>query len=204
MRYQGRITEWNDGRGFGFVTPGGGGERVFLHISAFRTRPHRPQADDKVTYTLGAGPKGPVAQDVELLENPLHARIAARPAVRRQRTETRRMPWMLKLLPLLLVMGVVGGSRLFDGFQTAESPSVQGEPAVPLNQLYQDDSWRNGSAPAQSAASSQGSGFSCQGKTRCTQMTSCAEAQFYLQSCPGSVTDGDGDGRPCEDQWCGH
>jgi hypothetical protein len=46
--------------------------------------------------------------------------------------------------------------------------------------------------------------FRCEGKTRCTQMTSCDEALFYLENCPGSLTDGDHDGLPCEDQWCGH
>ncbi|MCI5141792.1 MAG: hypothetical protein D3909_08725 [Candidatus Electrothrix sp. ATG1] len=45
--------------------------------------------------------------------------------------------------------------------------------------------------------------FACQGKTRCTQMRSCAEAKFYLRNCPGTKMDGDGDGIPCERQWCG-
>jgi hypothetical protein len=45
--------------------------------------------------------------------------------------------------------------------------------------------------------------FSCQGKTRCTQMRSCAEATFYIRNCPGTKMDGDGDGIPCERQWCG-
>jgi hypothetical protein len=44
--------------------------------------------------------------------------------------------------------------------------------------------------------------FTCQGKTRCSEMTSCAEAKFYLQHCPGTQIDGDRDGMPCESQWC--
>jgi hypothetical protein len=44
----------------------------------------------------------------------------------------------------------------------------------------------------------------CDGRVRCSQMTSCAEAKFFLQSCPGVKMDGDGDGIPCEDQLCGH
>jgi hypothetical protein len=47
------------------------------------------------------------------------------------------------------------------------------------------------------------SGFHCEGKTRCSQMASCAEATFYLQNCPGTEMDGDGDGIPCESQYCG-
>ena len=30
----GELTRWDDERGFGFVTPLGGGSEVFLHISA--------------------------------------------------------------------------------------------------------------------------------------------------------------------------
>jgi len=46
--------------------------------------------------------------------------------------------------------------------------------------------------------------FSCEGKTRCMQMHSCAEATFYLRNCPNVKIDGDDDGIPCEDQLCGN
>ncbi|MCW5213722.1 excalibur calcium-binding domain-containing protein [Desulfobulbus sp. TB] len=48
----------------------------------------------------------------------------------------------------------------------------------------------------------QESRFSCQGKKHCSEMTSCAEAKFYLQNCPGVKIDGNNDGVPCERQWC--
>lgn len=46
--------------------------------------------------------------------------------------------------------------------------------------------------------------FTCSGKSSCSAMTSCPEARFYLKNCPFATMDGDGDGIPCEDQWCGH
>jgi hypothetical protein len=46
------------------------------------------------------------------------------------------------------------------------------------------------------------SSFKCDGRTRCTQMTSCEEAKFFLKNCPNVKMDGDGDGIPCEEQWC--
>jgi hypothetical protein len=33
-------------------------------------------------------------------------------------------------------------------------------------------------------------------------MSSCEEAKFFLLNCPGTKMDGDGDGIPCEQQWC--
>jgi hypothetical protein len=45
--------------------------------------------------------------------------------------------------------------------------------------------------------------FNCDGRIYCSQMTSCAEATYFLQHCPGVRMDGGGDGVPCESQWCG-
>lgn len=44
--------------------------------------------------------------------------------------------------------------------------------------------------------------FRCDGRTRCSQMHSCAEAKFFLAHCPAVQMDGDHDGVPCETQWC--
>jgi len=45
--------------------------------------------------------------------------------------------------------------------------------------------------------------FRCDGREYCSQMTSCEEATFFLENCPGVKMDGEGDGIPCENQWCG-
>ena len=58
MRYQGRITTWKDDKGFGFITPNGGGEKVFVHISSFSNRQRRPAGNELVTYELGDDGKG--------------------------------------------------------------------------------------------------------------------------------------------------
>jgi len=46
------------------------------------------------------------------------------------------------------------------------------------------------------------SGFKCDGRKYCSQMTSCSEAKTFLNNCPGMQMDGDNDGVPCERQWC--
>lgn len=42
------------------------------------------------------------------------------------------------------------------------------------------------------------SSFQCGTKTYCKEMSSCAEATFYLHQCGLTKLDGDKDGRPCE------
>jgi hypothetical protein len=40
--------------------------------------------------------------------------------------------------------------------------------------------------------------FSCDGRVYCTDMTSRAEAEYFIRNCPGTKMDGDHDGIPCE------
>lgn len=63
------------------------------------------------------------------------------------------------------------------------------------------------SAPAlQSAAESprqvENEAFRCDGRTYCSQMTSCEEATYFIEHCPNTKMDGNNDGVPCERQWC--
>ena len=52
VRHKGKITAWDAGRGFGYVTPIGGGERVFVHITAIADRTRTPAEGDIVTYDI--------------------------------------------------------------------------------------------------------------------------------------------------------
>ncbi len=57
-------------------------------------------------------------------------------------------------------------------------------------------------APVAATAQTPAPGRRCDGRTRCSQMTSCAEATWFLNNCPGVEMDGNHDGVPCERQWC--
>lgn len=58
MRIKGKITTWNDDKGFGFITPVSGGKQVFVHINAFGNRNRRPEVNQLVTYALSSDGKG--------------------------------------------------------------------------------------------------------------------------------------------------
>ncbi len=58
LRYQGRIMNWKDDKGFGFVTPNGGGQQAFVHIRAFARGLKRPVGNEIITYDLVFDPMG--------------------------------------------------------------------------------------------------------------------------------------------------
>lgn len=65
MRHQGKISEWNDARGFGFIVPFEPGEVVFVHISSFEVRGRRPSPKEIVSYAIVLDDRGrPRADDV--------------------------------------------------------------------------------------------------------------------------------------------
>ena len=52
MKFQGKVSNWNDDQGFGFVEPNGGGERAFVHKKAFKPRSRRPVNGEVIIYEL--------------------------------------------------------------------------------------------------------------------------------------------------------
>jgi uncharacterized membrane protein YsdA (DUF1294 family)/cold shock CspA family protein len=55
---KGKISTWNDERGFGFISPEDGGERVFVHARALKRQGRRPAVGDAVSYALGKDQRG--------------------------------------------------------------------------------------------------------------------------------------------------
>ncbi len=94
----------------------------------------------------------------------------------------------MKLLgKALLVAAAIGIGRYFlgDVQGPVDAPAAQGIDGIP------------------DSRSSEYANFACDGRAYCSQMTSCEEATFFLQNCPGVKMDGNNDGVPCEQQWCG-
>lgn len=61
----GTVKFFNDSKGFGFITPDNGGSDLFVHVSAVSNGTLND--NDKVTYEIGEGQKGPCALEVKVL-----------------------------------------------------------------------------------------------------------------------------------------
>jgi endonuclease YncB( thermonuclease family) len=70
--------------------------------------------------------------------------------------------------------------------------------ALPASERVPPWEWRHPDAPTEPATQpARGADYVCGAKTYCREMTSCAEARFYLKQCGLTRLDGDGDGVPC-------
>jgi len=51
-REKGKIIQWNDSKGFGFILPENSNKHIFVHIKSFTDRRIRPSLKEEVTYTV--------------------------------------------------------------------------------------------------------------------------------------------------------
>ncbi|HEY0955210.1 MAG TPA: cold shock and DUF1294 domain-containing protein [Roseateles sp.] len=141
---KGTLTQWDDAKGYGFITPDDGGAKLFVHIKAFGLRPQRPFVGERLRYREGRDAQGKRrAQDVQSL-----APKAAPPAPR-----TRDGGRVLLLIPafagfVLVVHLVWGVPNWLWGIYTAMSlatfitywldkrAATRGDWRVPENTLH--------------------------------------------------------------------
>lgn len=181
MRLTGKLRSWNNERGFGFIAPTHGGPELFVHISALPRGGSLPTVGEIVSYELGRGKDGQ-PQAVKVVRQAIGP-IADRPrAVSRSSTAPGSLLPKVVALALVVALGGYGYHRLQQ--QATEAPQQ------PVSASREDSDGL--SVPA----------YRCDGRIHCSQMTSCAEAKFFLKNCPGTQMDGNNDGEPCEQQWC--
>ena len=63
----GTVKWFNDSKGFGFITPDGGGEDLFAHFSAIQSAGFKTLAEgQRVNFDVTNGPKGKQASNIQI------------------------------------------------------------------------------------------------------------------------------------------
>ena len=194
-RFNGTLKKWNAERGFGFVAAEQGGQELFLHVSAMPRDGWIPVIGEPLSFEIELDKEG--RKRAVMVRRPgvpllvkANRKEQARHPTRRPDQRTSSSSVVFGLMVLLLAAGV--GWYAYDQYtnraEASRAAAPQGlmsaKPAATTQHIQQQ--------PA----------FHCDGRRYCSQMTSCSEAKLFLKNCPGMEMDGDGDGVPCEQQWC--
>jgi cold shock CspA family protein len=182
MQLKGTLRSWNDERGFGFIAPTSGRREIFVHVSAFVRDGSRPTVGETVVYELGREKNGEV-QAVRVTRSAL-----GEPSTYPSRSHSRPRRRTV-MMPALLTSAIVIGLGAY-GYKAYRDH----------NRRVADAAQRAASAETRTTPTTER--FRCDGRTHCSQMTSCQEATYFLKNCPGTQMDGNNDGVPCEQQWC--
>lgn len=185
MLKTGTIKKFNSERGFGFIAVEGE-QDVFFHIRDF-PKGTPPQIKERLTFNIGQDGQKIKAVNITRLDFQMPS-PARELTSRRGKTERPVSRPHKKSSPryLLLAVGLVfaGG---YSWYQRSATPQVE-----PAGQYLSEPA-----APSRLAETTH-ENFQCDGRQHCSQMNSRAEAEWFLQHCPGTKMDGDGDGIPCE------
>ena len=195
--YKGILKRWDDQRGFGFIVAEQG--EVFFHISALKESVRgsaelRPREGDILHYQIQPGSEDkPRAANVRVeTRNPSRPP----PAAAWYSTGDERPRWPGQLAFFVVLLGGIGVWGYLDRSSSADSavarPAMGGSSVSATTPPV--------AAPARHRVAP--SRYSCDGRVYCSQMTSCAEAKYFIRNCPGTKMDGNHDGVPCERQWC--
>ena len=109
---------------------------------------------------------------------------------------------MQRIIVYLLVasFGWYAYAKYQDRVKAGHFAATEVQPSKPRAvSASEPTAFRAAPAPAETSTTV---AFACDGRIYCNQMTSCAEATYFLKNCPGTKMDGDNDGVPCESQWC--
>lgn len=180
-RINGTLKTWNEDKGFGFITPQNGGQDIFVHISDYPKQGGQPKVGEPISFEVILNKDG--KKKAVLVQRPGGAPAASKARNRHQPEVRSKSSILERLITLVLVVliGSVGYTFLAPKFNSSSSQPE---------------------AMASSPAEASSGRFQCDGRIYCSQMTSCAEATFFIRNCPNTKMDGNGDGLPCESQWC--
>ncbi|MFB2660883.1 excalibur calcium-binding domain-containing protein [Shewanella mangrovisoli] len=187
---RGILVRWNDEKGFGFIQPEQQGKDVFIHITVLKHMARKPQVGDSILYRTEVQNDGKLKAIKASIEGVAVLANTSKSPRRNANPPSRSLS--NTLLPLLLIFGIgIFGFKKYTEYEIAQAPN---NTEIETTPLYEPQTQFQSAPQAQ---------FRCEaGKTHCSQMSSCAEATFYINHCPNTQMDGDGDGIPCERQWC--
>jgi len=195
-RLQGKVVEWNDQRGFGFVLQHGADRKLFLHHSDVEIG--RPKLGDIVTFVVAQGDRGPKSAQVRIVN--VERRVTSSSSDE-GRTGT---SWTS-----LLISCAIAGGLAWAGWGAYQRATLRNQPIpdyattqpAPLPAPQPTPAPATGVIPG-TANPPAASRFACDGRKHCSEMKSCEEAKFFINNCPGTLMDGDNDRIPCESTLC--
>ena len=212
---RGVLVRWNDEKGFGFIQPEkNAAQDVFIHISVLKKMARKPIVGDSILFQTEVQNDGKRKAVIASIEGVAVVAASATPRSHshvqsrnenfnfnnkdKAHSHNSRKSSFNTIIPLLIIVAIVIFG--FKQYQEFNEDLAIDEVPVLTNEDIQRMPMYESKVRTQTPATPR---FQCEaGKTHCSHMSSCAEATFYIQNCPNTQMDGNGDGIPCERQWC--
>lgn len=193
MFIEGIVKTYNTDRGFGFIQCDDNRKDIFFHISDFPNKHQSPRIGEKLKFYIDHNDGKPRAKNIVRLEMK-----SAQPD-----SSGRVQPTKIKAQKNkgFNLVNFFIGAAIVAIFISVFVPFVSGiytREKLKRETVTTSESMRISS---KTGSNDPASNYRCDGRTHCSQMKSYEEAVYFINNCPGTEMDGDGDGDPCERQF---
>lgn len=194
MFKEGKITTYNENKGYGFIQLEDHEKDLFFHISDFPNKTFPPRIGERLKFRIVSENGRIKAENIIRLDFKIEEKQSPNFSKRQARSHyNKRKPQEKRFNLLEIFIGVF----IFSVFLAVLIPFLSG--------IYKRETLKRQPVELVERISSTTTNsvqqYHCDGRVYCSEMKSYDEAVFFINNCPGTKMDGDGDGIPCESQF---
>ncbi|ATC86532.1 MULTISPECIES: cold shock domain-containing protein [Pseudoalteromonas] len=193
---KGLLKSWKTDKGFGFIKSDTLEHDTFIHISALKHMSRKPKVGDTIYFEVATQPDGKTKA--------VNCRIEGVAELKAPYQKHNQQPYRMAKsnfvssflgkvasISIIAVLGFVAVNK-YNHYKSSEQFNSQPPVITNADLATFDAQYPNIMIPKSTH------NFTCDGRQHCSQMSSRAEAVFFINNCPNTIMDGDGDGKLCE------
>lgn len=191
---KGLLKAWNDEKGFGFIKSDTLAHDTFIHISVLKHMSRKPKVGDTIYFKVATQPDGKTKAVNCRIEGVAALKVTPKKSNHHRVAKSNFTDSFLGKVASISIIAVLGfiAVNKYNHYQSNEQFNSQTPVITNADLATLDEQYPKIVIPQNSQ------NFTCDGRQHCSQMTSRAEAVFFINNCPNTKMDGDRDGDPCE------
>ena len=194
--HKGLLKSWKTDKGFGFIKSDTLEHDTFIHISALKHMSRKPKVGDTIYFEVATQPDGKTKA--------INCRIEGVAELKAPYQKHTQQPYRIaksnfassflgKVASIALIAALCFYAiDKYNTHSSSQTPVITNDLATNDDLATFDEKYPKVVIPKSTQ------NFTCDGRQYCTEMRSREEAVFFINNCPNTKMDGDGDGKPCE------
>ena len=191
---KGLLKAWNDEKGFGFIKSDTLAHDTFIHISALKHMSRKPKVGDTIYFEVATQPDGKTKAINCRIEGVAALKVTHKKSNHHRVAKSNFTDSFLGKVASISIIAVLCfvAVNKYSHYKSNEQFNNPTPVITNADLATFDEQYPKIVIPKSTQ------NFTCDGRQHCSQMTSRAEAVFFINNCPNTKMDGDRDGDPCE------
>ncbi len=192
--HKGLLKTWKTDKGFGFIKSDTLEHDTFIHISALKHMSRKPKVGDTIYFEVATQPDGQTKAVNCRIEGVAALKVTHKKSNHHRVAKsnfTNSFLGKVVSISIIVVIGFIAVNK-YNHYKSntqfnSHTPVITNADLATFDEQY-----------SKIVIPQNSQNFTCDGRQHCSQMSSRAEAVFFINNCPHTKMDGDHDGKPCE------